>query len=356
MDAASERLEESATRFAAAGYRLDQLRAGVVQAGVESAGGGAERCARRLPELHGLAIDLGARLLQREVEDLARSLEVALDRATPSISPDAPAVPEPHPGDRLTIVGQLRHAVRGRDQFLLEYQPKVTLASGRMDAVEALLRWHHPRLGLVPPDRFIPVAEQVGLIRSLTALALDVAADQLRAWHHGGHPVRVGVNLSVHDLDVPRFAELVGAALARAGVAPGFLCLEITEGGVMSRPQRALETLRQLKELGVVLAVDDFGIGQSSLAYLRRLPVDEIKIDKSFCLDLDDRNLVIVRSAVTLGHELGLTVTAEGVETKECAATLLALGCDVGQGMLFGRPAAPADLTPLLTTAAVETH
>jgi EAL domain-containing protein (putative c-di-GMP-specific phosphodiesterase class I) len=295
------------------------------------------------------AAAIGAQLLRREADSLNGTPQPARPAAITIAPAQLGATVEPHPGDRLTIVGQLRHAVRSRDQFVLNYQPKVTLSTGRMDAVEALMRWQHPRLGMVPPDRFIPVAEQVGLIRSLTAWALEAAADQLRAWHRDGNRVAVAVNLSVWDLDDPRFVELVEGALARAGVAAAYLGLEITEGGVMSRPQRALETLRQLRELGVKLAVDDFGIGQSSLAYLRQLPVDEIKIDRSFCQGLDDRNLVIVRSAVSLGHELGLRVTAEGVETQRTVEMLSAAGCDVAQGAFFGLPTTALELTPRLT-------
>ncbi|MBB4842843.1 diguanylate cyclase (GGDEF)-like protein [Paucibacter oligotrophus] len=241
--------------------------------------------------------------------------------------------------ESLSLLGELRHAVEA-GELRLYLQPKVDLARGRILSAEALLRWQHPERGLVPPMHFIPFAEQSGFIRTLTTWVIAAA---LRAWSQAqaqGLELRISVNLSTRDLldqDLP--AKIMGM-LAAQGAGSQALCLEITESAIMDDPQRALHTLEQLSALGFKLSIDDFGTGYSSLAYLKTLPVDELKIDKSFVLamerDLGDAK--IVHSTIELAHNLGLSVVAEGVETAKAWKILAALGCDEGQGYFIAKP------------------
>ncbi|MDQ3788718.1 MAG: EAL domain-containing protein, partial [Actinomycetota bacterium] len=206
--------------------------------------------------------------------------------------------------------------------------------------VEALVRWRHPEFGDLHPDEFVPAVEAAGLVDALTDFVLDKALIKVRTWMDRGLRIGVAVNLSVRSLANMDFPDGVADALARHRVPPELLTLELTESGVMADPQRALPVLRALHNLGVVLAVDDFGTGYSSLAYLRQLPVDEVKIDKSFVFGMgsDLGDLAVVRSIVELGHSLGLTVVAEGVEEDVARDQLAAMGCDVAQGYLISRP------------------
>jgi diguanylate cyclase (GGDEF)-like protein len=222
--------------------------------------------------------------------------------------------------------------------FHLVYQPVVELATGRVVAAEALLRWRHAQRGLVPPAVFIPVAEETGLIGSLGRWVLEAACRQAAAWGDRG-PV-VSVNLSGRQLDDPALVAGVEGALAAAGLAPRRLTLEITESVVMRRTDATLERLRALKALGVRLAIDDFGTGYSSLSYLQRFPVDVLKIDKSFVdgVASEAHDAALARTIVALGTTLGLRTVAEGIETEDQQAALLALGCTYGQGYFFARP------------------
>jgi diguanylate cyclase (GGDEF)-like protein len=249
---------------------------------------------------------------------------------------------------RLALVGALRSAIDQRDLTLL-YQPKVELRSGRIVAAEALLRWHHPLHGQIPPDEFIPIAESTALIQPLGQLVLETALDQARCWQEAGSPLSLAVNLSVRNLLEPNLADRVAALIAKAGVPPGTLTLEITESGVMTDPEAAIAMLRGLRHVGVRLSVDDFGTGYSSLSYLKRLPVDEVKLDKSFVLNMtsDADDAAIVRSTIELAHNLGLQLVAEGVEDQETLELLAALGCDLVQGYHLARPM-PADKLVLL--------
>src|SRR5205823_2305998 len=190
----------------------------------------------------------------------------------------------------------------------LHYQPKVECRTGAIAGVEALVRWQHPQQGLIPPDRFIPLAEQTGLIRPLTRWVLNSAVRQTRAWHDEGLMLSVAVNLSAHDLQDAELPARVDELLSYWGVAAEWLKLELTESALMADPTQALEVLTGLCELGVRIAIDDFGTGYSSLGYLKRLPAHEIKIDRSFVADMasQDRDHVIVRSTIDLGHNLGL--------------------------------------------------
>ncbi|MGD9601940.1 MAG: putative bifunctional diguanylate cyclase/phosphodiesterase [Gammaproteobacteria bacterium] len=241
--------------------------------------------------------------------------------------------------ERLTLLGELRAAIEG-GQLELYYQPKIALPGGQPVQVEALVRWHHPVRGFVPPDQFIPFAEQTGSIRAITRWVLATGCAQLARWRARGVYLNLCVNVSARDLVDDGFPALVAEMLAQAGVAPGGLWLEITESAIMDDPLQAEQTLKRLDELGVHLSIDDFGTGYSSLAYLKRLPVDELKIDKTFVLnmDRDQDDAAIVRSTIDLGHHMGLAVVAEGVDHAETLALLAQWGCDIAQGYYISRP------------------
>ena len=240
---------------------------------------------------------------------------------------------------RFQLVSQFRQALE-TGQVKVHYQPKVALPSRQLLGVEALVRWRHPEFGALSPDEFVPAVEAGGLVDALTDFVMDLALVRVRRWLDEGLRLSVAVNISVRSLDDGNFPDRVAERLNQYGVPPELLTLELTESGVMADPQRALPVLRRLHALGVVLAVDDFGTGYSSLAYLRQLPVDEVKIDKSFVLGMgsDLGDLAVVRSIVELGHSLGLTVVAEGVEEDVARDQLAAMGCDVAQGYLISRP------------------
>jgi diguanylate cyclase (GGDEF)-like protein len=244
---------------------------------------------------------------------------------------------------RLALVGALRVAIEQRELTLV-YQPKIELVSEQMVGVEALVRWQHPEHGFVPPDEFIPIAESTALIQPLGQFVLETALDQARCWQEAGLSLHVAVNLSVRNLLEPTLVDRVAGLIARAGIAPGRLTLEITESGVMTDPEAAIAVLWGLRRIGIRLSVDDFGTGYSSLAYLKRLPVDEVKLDKSFVLNMtgDVDDAAIVRSTIELAHNLGLQLVAEGVEDQETLELLTTLGCDLVQGYHLARPM-PAD-------------
>jgi EAL domain-containing protein (putative c-di-GMP-specific phosphodiesterase class I) len=205
---------------------------------------------------------------------------------------------------------------------------------------EALARWEHPERGLILPDEFIPLAEQTGTITPLTMLVLERTLRQCRLWHKAGHHVSVAVNLSARTIHDPEFPSAVQRLLKAYQVDPHSLTLELTESTVMADPARSMETLSRLQAMGVELSIDDFGTGYSSLAYLKRLPVHELKIDRSFVMNMasDDNDAVIVRSTIELGQNLGLRVVAEGVETAEVRDQLSVMRCDVAQGYFLSRP------------------
>jgi predicted signal transduction protein with EAL and GGDEF domain len=240
---------------------------------------------------------------------------------------------------RLALVNELRAAVED-EHLTCHYQPKVRVADSAVTGVEALVRWHHPTLGNVGPDDFIPIAEHTGLIVPLTSLVLRTALEDCATWARAGHVLEVAVNVSPRALLAPEFVAEVAAVLARTQVPASRLTLEVTESSVMHDPQRATEVLHALHALGVSLSVDDFGTGYSSLAYLQKLPVHEVKVDRSFVRDLatDTGDVAIVRAIVDLGHNLGLRVVAEGVEDARSLAVLGELGCDTAQGYLISRP------------------
>jgi diguanylate cyclase (GGDEF)-like protein/PAS domain S-box-containing protein len=277
----------------------------------------------------------------RDAGTLFRHADVALYLAKDSsqgttlyqanLDPNSPA--------RIGLLNDLRAAIAS-GRLELYYQPEIDIASGHIARVEALARWPLDDGRMIPPDEFIPLAEQNGLVPGITAWALHTALRQRRAWSDAGWEVDVAVNLSALDLRDPGLVQRVTEALRDAGVDPGHLWLEITETSVMSDPERARRTLVELREIGIRVAIDDFGTGQSSLAYLRTLPACDVKIDRSFVTDVatQPRDGAIVRAAVALAHDLGLSVTAEGVETTEGLQRLRELGCDNAQGYLIARP------------------
>jgi diguanylate cyclase (GGDEF)-like protein len=241
--------------------------------------------------------------------------------------------------DQLELAGELRHALQS-DQVVMHFQPKASLRTGRIVGFEALARWHHPVRGLVMPDEFIPLAEQTGLMGPLTQTAIEQSLTECRGWLAGTPGVGVAVNLSPRRLLEPHMPAAVAELLERAGVPADLLTLEITESSIMGDPDAAVRALHQLRDLGVRLSVDDFGTGYSSLGYLQRLPVHEVKIDKSFIMPMasDAGAAAIVRTIVDLAHTLGLTVVAEGVEDDETRQALVDVECDVQQGYGLSRP------------------
>jgi diguanylate cyclase (GGDEF)-like protein/PAS domain S-box-containing protein len=246
---------------------------------------------------------------------------------------------------RLTLVAELRRAIERRE-LVLHYQPKAVLATGEVRSVEALIRWSHPRRGLVQPDDFIPLAQQTGLIRPLTLYVVEEALRQCAAWRAEGLTLAIAVNLSMRNLLDVEFPEHVRRLLERWGVEPRLLELEITESTMIADPVRTKQILDRLAAMGIRLSIDDFGTGYSSLAYLKRLPVNEIKIDRSFVMNMSENedDAAIVRSTIDLGRNLDLEVVAEGVETAEVWEQLSALGCASAQGYYLSRPVPPDEL------------
>jgi diguanylate cyclase (GGDEF)-like protein len=282
-----------------------------------------------------------------DAEALVRRAEVAMSEAKHHLGVPAVYDPAHHrfTAERLTMVGDLRRAIEA-GELELHYQPLADLRSGDVVAVEALVRWERRRRGMVPPGDFVPLAEHTGLIRPLTRLVLERALGQCAAWHRQGLQLDVSVNLSARNLMEPGIVEQVAEQLEFAGVAPERLVLEITESTIMADPVRARAVLERLSQMGVGLAVDDFGIGHSSLAYLKRLPVDELKIDRAFVagMAVDRSDAAIVRSTIAIARDLGLRTVAEGVEDQECWDQLAMMGCDLGQGYLLARPMAAREL------------
>jgi EAL domain-containing protein (putative c-di-GMP-specific phosphodiesterase class I) len=254
--------------------------------------------------------------------------------------------------DRLALFADLRKAIEAGD-LSLHYQPKVALPAGEVVGVEALARWHHPERGSVPPDVFVPLAEHTGLVRRLTTSVLDMALAQCRVWADHGLDLPVAVNLSVRDLLDPGLPVQVMELLDRYDLGPDSLQLEITESSMMDQPARALDVLNALADLGLELAIDDFGTGYSSLAYLQRLPVRQLKIDRSFVTGMSDNenDAAIVRSTIDLGHSLALTVVAEGVEDAGSIDLLSGAGCDLAQGYHVARPMPGDEIEAWLTSS-----
>ena len=299
----------------------------------------------RLPIEMGASIGIAvAPVHGLEEETILRKADLAMQQRRVSVvySPEC----DPYNPRGLVLLGELRRALEG-DQLLLHYQPKVDLKSNSVIGAEALVRWRHPKRGLVPPNDFITLAEQGGLIKRLMRWVLGEAVGQCDAWKRGGTRLPVSVNLSARNLQDTQLLEDVPELLDRRKLEPELLELEITESAVMADAPRAVETLRGLRAHGVGLAVDDFGTGYSSLVYLRKLPVSQLKIDKSFVIGMaahEEEDEIIVRSTTDLGHHLGLQVVAEGVEDRPTFDKLGSLGCDTAQGYYMARPMTAADL------------
>ncbi len=256
--------------------------------------------------------------------------------------------------DRMDLEMDLRSAI-SRHEFRLHYQPILRLDTGKIAEVEALIRWQHDKRGLLQPDDFIGLTEETGLIVPIGQWVLAEACKQARTWqteYPSSPPLVMSVNLSAKQFQHPQLVEEITQALRETGLAPSCLKLEITESTVMHDAPATLAKLRELKELGVRLAIDDFGTGYSSLGYLKRFPVDTLKIDRSFVkgLSRESGDSAIVRAVVTVAKSLNMDVTAEGVETEGQLTELKVLGCDQGQGFLFARPVSAERVAPLLAS------
>ena len=244
--------------------------------------------------------------------------------------------------EHLSLMSEMRQAVE-RHELVLHYQPKMALADGTVTQVEALVRWRHPSRGMLMPQDFIPFAEQTGSIRMISHWVLNKAIAQCAAWQQQGLNLQIAVNLSVRDLLQADLPQTIAGCLARHGVSPEKLWIEITESALMDDPAKAIATLHKLNNAGIRLSIDDFGTGYSSLSYLKRMPVHELKIDKSFVFGManDQEDETIVRSTIDLGHNMGLSVVAEGVESKEVVERLRELGCDLMQGFYLSQALEP---------------
>jgi diguanylate cyclase (GGDEF)-like protein len=274
-------------------------------------------------------------------DDLVRCADLALEQARrekramsiyeASLTPSA--------RDQLSLLGELRRAVEN-DELRLFFQPKLEMSTNRVAGVEVLLRWQHPTRGLLGPAAFIPFAEQTGFIRRITRWTLNRAIEQASTWHRAGASLPVAVNISADDISDARLDARIAGIVTRNQLPPSLLTLELTESGFIEDPNRALATLNALSALGVNLSIDDFGTGYSSLSHLARMPAHEVKIDRSFVqgLETDAEYAAVVRSAIEMGHSLGMKVVAEGIETELAAARLRALGCDIAQGYLYAKP------------------
>lgn len=247
--------------------------------------------------------------------------------------------------ERLTLHMDLRHAISNHE-LVLHYQPKIDFSTRHVSGVEALVRWQHPRLGLIFPDAFIPIAEKAGMMKPFTLAVIELALTQSSLWTQAGLNLTIAINISAINLQDAQFPADMAAMLHAHKVSPANIELEVTETAIMSEPLKAIENIKKLSEMGLQIAIDDFGTGYSSMAYLRKLLVAKIKIDKSFVMDMHNNknDEVIVRSTVDLGHNLGLTVVAEGVETQGAWDRLKELGCDSAQGYFMGRPVGATEL------------
>jgi EAL domain-containing protein (putative c-di-GMP-specific phosphodiesterase class I) len=289
-----------------------------------------------------------------DAETLLRHADVAMYLAKRSHSGYAvyDVEQDEHSKRRLALTSELREALTTGD-LLVYYQPLVDLERDAVVGVEALVRWPHSQHGFIPPDYFIPLAEHTGLIAPLTTFVLETALQQCQSWQRAGRSIGVAVNISTRVLHDTDFPGAVAALLARYEVPPALLTLEITESALMMDPERALGVLQSLSALGLHTAIDDFGTGYSSLGYLKQLPVDEVKIDKSFVFGMDEnpKDEAIVRSVVAMAHAMGLVVVAEGVENGEAWELLRGLGCDVVQGYYVSRPLPATELARWLDTS-----
>ena len=260
----------------------------------------------------------------------------------------SPAYDE-HSPRRLTLMSELRQAIE-REHLYVYYQPKVVIQSGKIYGVEALVRWIHPRHGEISPEEFIPIAERTRIIKHLTLWMLKQSFKHCAQWRQQGFDLIVSVNLSTKDLHDPELPDIISGIAASAGIKPDWIMLEITESSIMNDPERAMVIIQRLHSMGYKLSIDDFGTGYSSLAYLKKMPLTELKIDKSFVCDLlqSENDAVIVNATINLAHNLGLQVTAEGVESREILDKLGYFGCDIAQGYYLSKPKAFEDFNQWL--------
>ncbi|HKN18697.1 MAG TPA: EAL domain-containing protein, partial [Dissulfurispiraceae bacterium] len=243
------------------------------------------------------------------------------------------------------------HRAIERSELVLHYQPKVACSTGHITGVEALVRWQHPDRGLIPPGQFIPLAEAGGLIIPIGEFVLHIACLQNKMWQEAGiKPISVAVNLSSRQFDQKDLIKMVRDALNETRLSPQYLELEVTESTVMRNPEEAIQTLKELKEMGIRIAVDDFGTGYSSLSYLKQLPLDCLKIDRSFIKNVSSNvnDATIVRTIIAMAHSMNMEVIAEGVETERQSVFLQEHGCDAMQGFLFYRPLPAEDISKLI--------
>ncbi len=287
----------------------------------------------------------------KAADELLQRADVALDRARVRrgrVEVYSPA--RDHSGaERLALLGEVRPALE-RGEFTLFYQPQIALRTGRVTGVEALLRWRHPQQGMIPPLRFISLIEQTALVGPLTLHVIDLALRQSTHWRQAGLQLGMSVNLSARNLHDPELPSQIASALERHAVPAAALTLEVTESAAMADPATAVGVLEALRALGVGVSIDDFGSGNASIAYLAKLPVGELKIDRSFVTPMCEsaRDEAIVRTTIDLARHLGLHVVAEGIETPDVCERLAEMGCDAGQGYLISRPAPAEELTPWL--------
>lgn len=287
------------------------------------------------------------------VDSLWRHADVALRTAKARHQPHCyyEASLDRYDPSRLALIGELRTGIQA-EQLLLHFQPKIELRTGRVAGLEALVRWKHPERGLLFPDTFIPLAERTGLINHLTTWVVAAALRRGRALADAGFPLELSVNLSARNLSAPGFASEVLRQVSQVGFPLEHLTLEITETAIMADPARAKTVLGELRAAGIQLSMDDFGIGQSSLTYLKDLPITKMKIDKSFVIGFDQpRNVAIVRSAIDLARNMDLDVTAEGIEDESTYEALRQLGCNQGQGYFISKPLTPEALDTWLRTS-----
>jgi diguanylate cyclase (GGDEF)-like protein len=295
-------------------------------------------------DAHEISVSIGIAVSPQHGEDvgtLLRRADIAMyvAKRTPGGSAVYAQQDDPEGSDQLALISELRHTLEN-DQLQVVYQPIVGFAPGEVLSVEALARWRHPERGLVAPGEFIPLAERSGLVKSLLSRVLAMTLAQCAAWRQANLPLQAAVNLSIRNLLDPELPRVVGQALERAGVPPEWLVFEITETMLMAEPNRVMRTIAELRDLGVQLAIDDFGVGYSSLAYLQRLPAYAVKIDRSFVSRMthDRGSAEIVKLITNLGHALGMKVIAEGIEDQATYDACAAAGCDSAQGFFVGRP------------------
>lgn len=357
-DRLSDRLRQSDTVGRFGGDRFLVVAEGLTDGGAAGIEAVIERVSgafsRPIPSRNGLITVSGsvgvavARDPQVDPEELIRDADVALRRAKQQGRGhvevfDAALADEVRA--RLELASELRGALQ-REELRVVFQPLVALADGAPIGCEALLRWHHPERGELPPGQFLRIAEDDGLIVPIGAWVLEESCRQLAAWHAEGRDMWVSVNVSARQLGQADFVAVVERALRTTGVPPRSVCLEVTETAVLRRPEVARRVLDALRRLGVRVALDDFGLGYSSLTHLKALPVDVVKVDRSFVTDLvrstEDR--AVVEAVLTLARRMGLTVVAEGVETADQDELLREMGCPVVQGYLYGRPLPPSDV------------